>query len=136
MKFQLPASDYPLIRVLILTRDSLTHMDFGGEQPQEVDVDVPAGAKVGYVSVAASGEEVGDPVLLHAEPEPVTVEPVTVEPEPPAEQPEQPEQPVVAFDDLPLEGKAQVIAASMEAEAPPETVKVEEKTTVKVGRKK
>lgn len=132
MKFQLPASDYPLIRVLILTRDSLTHMDFGGEQPQEVDVDVPAGAKVGYVSVAASGEEVGDPVLLHAEPElEPAAEPIVV----------QPEQPMIEVSIPSIETSAvQASYASHEqpeaAEAPPETVKVEEKTTVKVGRKK
>lgn len=131
MKFQLPASDYPLIRVLILSRDNLVHMDFCGEQPQEVDVDVPAGAKVGYVSVAASGEEVGDPVLLHAEPEPEPViTPVSaaitpVSSEPPADKP------VIA-----LAYAEQPVAEQPAAEAPPETVKVEEKTTVKVGRKK
>jgi hypothetical protein len=139
MKFQLPASDYPIIRVLILSCDNLVRMDFCGEQPQEVDVDVPAGAKVGYVSVAGSGEEIGDPVLLHAEPKPLAKPEPPVKPEPVVErEPAKPE-PVAEPVAEPAEKPVIALAYAAEqpaAEAPPETVKVEEKTTVKVGRKK
>lgn len=148
MKLKLPAVSQPLIRVLVLTADSLHRMDLCGERPQEVDVVMPGvdveKAKVGYVELSASGEEVGEPVLLYEPPAP-TPAPKAKGPVGPAGYCAGPAEsqgsngataPAASFDDLSDEGKAKVIVAGTADELPPETVKVEEKVEVKTTRKK
>ena len=157
MRLKLPAVSEPIIRVIVVTPDhGRHHLDYLGERPQEVDVVVPdvevEKCKVGYVGVAGNGEEVGEPNLLYEPSAPKLVEP---KPKPPAgfdnlSPNEQARVVVMGIDvttngetvlttelppenQLPTASDAPKTAAA--AEAPPETVKAEEKVEVKTTRK-
>jgi hypothetical protein len=152
MKFELPAVDQPIVRILVDTGhpDYVTH-DYSAEDAgKEVEIEVNPGDAVGYIGIDNGGQEVGEPVLLHREPKPLKapapilgkqvviqpLPPVTPEPKGGSVGQPDPANPVpaalsgtAAGDELPPD-------ASATDEAPPETVKVDDKAEVKVTRKK
>lgn len=160
MKLMLPAVNEPTIRVLVDTNVGIVNLDFNGERPQEVEISLPdvdvATCPIGYVAVGSHGQEVGEPVLLRRPDQcrpplksdeagttlmgkEVVVAPV--EPNGGDIGHPDPANPVpAALNGVePAEKPVVALAYANEqpaAEAPPETVKVTEQSSVKVGRKK
>lgn len=123
MKLSLPAVNEPVIRVLV-DADQLYSLDFHGTSPQEVEIDIPGvdldRVPIGYVAVASSGEEVGEPALLKA-------------PKHCVEPPKTADKSILGKSVVTTEAAA---APRPTVELPPDAVKFDEKVEVKVGRKK